>query len=70
MRELIRVTRPGGRVVILYMNPRAPLNLTQSILKRLSFNRMGRKADLLTYRVSVVVVAAVQNVAPCACFAT
>ena len=49
IRELIRVTKPRGRLVILYMNPHAPLNLVQGLLKRLSFNRIGRKASLYKY---------------------
>jgi SAM-dependent methyltransferase len=42
--ELIRVTRPGGRIVVVYGNPRAPLALVQRALRGLRVNRLlGRE---------------------------
>ena len=35
VREMIRVTRPGGRIVVLYSNPRSPIRFAAGILHRL-----------------------------------
>jgi SAM-dependent methyltransferase len=46
--ELLRVVRPGGRVVIVYVNPQAPLMRVQRLLKALRVNQL-LKADQLYY---------------------
>jgi SAM-dependent methyltransferase len=46
VRELIRVTRPGGAIVIVYLNPRSPLMLVQGALKALGVNRLLGMARL------------------------
>ncbi len=35
VRELIRVTKPGGRIVIVYSNPRSPIRLAAGVVHRL-----------------------------------
>lgn len=35
VRQMLRITRPGGRVVILYANPRSPMSLPGEILRSL-----------------------------------
>ncbi len=47
--ELIRVTRPGGRVVIVCCNPNAPLMAIQLFLKFLRVNKLLGKQKLYTY---------------------
>ncbi|MDH3240782.1 MAG: class I SAM-dependent methyltransferase [Alphaproteobacteria bacterium] len=47
--EMIRVLRPGGRAVIVYTNPRAPLNLVQRALKAVGLNRLLGKDILYFY---------------------
>ena len=49
VRELIRVTKPGGRVVIVYCNPNAPLMMIQRLLKFLRVNKLLGKQKLYTY---------------------
>lgn len=36
MREMIRVTKPGGRIVLIYSNPRSPLRYMCSAAKRVN----------------------------------
>jgi ubiquinone/menaquinone biosynthesis C-methylase UbiE len=45
VRELIRVTKPGGRLVV-YGNPHAPFMLVQTFLKALRINRLLKKNKL------------------------
>lgn len=47
--ELIRVTKPGGRVVIVYCNPTAPLMMIQQALKSLRVNKLLGKQKLYTH---------------------
>ena len=47
--ELIRVTKPGGRIIIVYCNPNAPLMLMQGILKLLKVNKLLGKQKLYTH---------------------
>jgi len=47
--ELIRVTKPGGRIVIVYCNPNAPLMLMQRFLQLLRVNKLLGKQKLYTY---------------------
>jgi SAM-dependent methyltransferase len=35
VRELIRVTKPGGRIVIIYTNPRSPIRFATRVVNRL-----------------------------------
>jgi SAM-dependent methyltransferase len=49
VQELIRVARPGGRMVILYRNPHAPLNLIQRFLQGLRINKILQKDKLYVY---------------------
>jgi len=35
IRQLVRVTRPGGRVVIVYYNPRSPLSIPGRVMREL-----------------------------------
>ena len=49
IRELIRVTRPGGRIVIVYCNPRSPLMIIQLALKALRINKLLGKQKLYTH---------------------
>jgi SAM-dependent methyltransferase len=35
IRQLVRVTRPGGRVVIVYYNPRSPLSVPGKVMREL-----------------------------------
>ena len=53
VRELIRVTKPQGRIVILYLNPNAPLNLIQRFLKFFWINKILGKAKLYIYSYSL-----------------
>ena len=46
--ELLRVVRPGGRIIIIYGNPEAPLMRIQRFLKSLGVNKL-LKADQLYY---------------------
>lgn len=47
--EMIRVTKHGGRILIVYMNPDAPLMLVQRFLKVLRINRLLGIAKLYLY---------------------
>lgn len=47
--EMIRVTKPGGRILIIYSNPQAPLMLIQRLLKVLRINKLLGKAKLYVY---------------------
>lgn len=49
VRELIRVTKPGGRIVIVYCNPTAPLMTIQQALKSLRVNKLLAKQKLYTH---------------------
>jgi SAM-dependent methyltransferase len=49
VREMIRVSKPGARVVILYRNPHAPFNLMQRFLQSLRLNK-ALKTDKLYVR--------------------
>ena len=49
VRELIRVTKPNGRIVIIYGNPNAPLMLVQRFLKLLRINKLLKKDKLYIY---------------------
>lgn len=49
VREMIRVTKQGGRVLIIYSNPEAPLMLIQRFLKVLHINKLLGKAYLYVY---------------------
>jgi ubiquinone/menaquinone biosynthesis C-methylase UbiE len=49
IRELIRVTRPNGRIVVLYTNPNAPLMIVQRFLKLIGINKLLGKALLYKY---------------------
>lgn len=50
--ELIRVTRPKGRIIILYRNGSAPLNLIQRFCQVLRVNRILKKDMLYVYSYS------------------
>ncbi len=47
--EMIRITRPGGRIVIIYLNPNAPLMLIQRALKLFRINKLLGKNKLYVY---------------------
>src|SRR5262245_7716028 len=47
--ELIRSTRPRGRVVIIYRNPRAPLAVIQRALRAVRVNRVLGKEKLYVH---------------------
>jgi SAM-dependent methyltransferase len=47
--EMIRVTKSGGKILIIYANPNAPLMLIQRFLKVLRINRLLGKAKLYVY---------------------
>lgn len=49
VREMIRVTKHGGRILIIYSNPEAPLMLVQRFLKVLHINKLLGKAYLYVY---------------------
>ena len=49
VKELIRVSKPRGRMVILYRNPNAPLNLLQRFLQCLRINKILKKDKLYVY---------------------
>lgn len=53
IRELIRVTKPGGRIVILYGNPNAPLMFIQRFLKLLGVNKLLKKDKLYYFNYPV-----------------
>jgi SAM-dependent methyltransferase len=44
VRELIRVTKPGGRIVIIYFNPRSPIRFAAREIVRRLRNVMHRSA--------------------------
>jgi len=50
VRELIRVTKPGGRIVIIYYNPRSPIRFAARIVHRLH-KRFAPEQALKTARV-------------------
>jgi ubiquinone/menaquinone biosynthesis C-methylase UbiE len=47
--ELLRVTKKGGVVIIVYCNPYAPFMLIQAFLKKLHLNKILKKKYLYTY---------------------
>ena len=49
VKELIRVSKPGGRMVLLYRNPHAPLNLIQRCVQLSRINKMLKKDKLYVY---------------------
>jgi SAM-dependent methyltransferase len=49
IRELIRVTKPGGRIVVVYINSTGPLMIVQRFLKRLGVNRLLGKNKLYVF---------------------
>ncbi|MSP68037.1 MAG: methyltransferase domain-containing protein [Alphaproteobacteria bacterium] len=49
VRELIRVTKAEGRIVVIYCNPRSPLMLIQQALKVLHVNKLLRKDKLYVH---------------------
>lgn len=46
VRELIRVTRPGRPIVIVYRNPLAPLDALQLVYRKLGLNRVFAGAEV------------------------
>jgi SAM-dependent methyltransferase len=49
VRELIRVTKPGGRIVIIYRTRNAPLNLLQRSWQVSGINKILKKDKLYVY---------------------
>jgi SAM-dependent methyltransferase len=49
VKELIRVLKPKGRMVILYRNPNSPLNLIQRFVRFLQVNKILKKDKLYVY---------------------
>lgn len=47
--ELLRVTKPGGRIIIIYGNPYAPFMMIQLMLKKIGVNRLLGKNKLYTH---------------------
>ncbi|MCP4429937.1 MAG: class I SAM-dependent methyltransferase [Gammaproteobacteria bacterium] len=47
--EMIRITKTGGRIVIIYLNPNAPLMLIQRALKLFRVNKLLGKAKLYVH---------------------
>jgi ubiquinone/menaquinone biosynthesis C-methylase UbiE len=47
IRQLLRVTRPGGRVVIVYYNPRSPLSVPGRIMREVKQRVSGRNVSNL-----------------------
>jgi SAM-dependent methyltransferase len=44
VREMIRVTKPGGRIVIIYNNPRSPIRFAAGVVRRLRKRFAPRQA--------------------------
>ena len=44
VRQLVRVTRPGGRVVIIYANPRSPFTIPGEVMREVK-RRVGARRD-------------------------